>query len=180
MFPESRLLHALHFAADKHRDQRRKDAHASPYINHPILVAQILADVGGVKDTEILMAAVLHDTVEDTETTLPELEHVFGPRVARIVAEVTDDQNLPKLERKRLQIEHARDISHEGALVKLADKTANIQDIATNPPRGWDADRRLEYLAWAQDVVTSCPPVNPALEANFAAVLQAAHEALNV
>jgi guanosine-3',5'-bis(diphosphate) 3'-pyrophosphohydrolase len=180
MIAISDLLKALHFAADKHRDQRRKDVHASPYINHPIQVAQILAETGGVEDIEVLMAAILHDTVEDTETTLSELEQVFGARVARIVGEVTDDTGLPKAERKRLQIEHAREISGEGALVKIADKTANIQDIATNPPAGWDAARRQQYLAWAEQVVASCPPVNGALEANFASTLRAAHRTLGV
>ncbi|MGH8733189.1 MAG: HD domain-containing protein, partial [Burkholderiales bacterium] len=97
------LLRALAFAAHKHRDQRRKDAAASPYINHPIALADVLVNEGGVTDVEVLCAALLHDTVEDTATTLEELEETFNPRIARIVAEVTDDQNLPKAERKRLQ-----------------------------------------------------------------------------
>ena len=176
----SRLLHALHFAADKHRDQRRKDALASPYINHPILVAQLLADIAGVTDTDILMAAILHDTVEDTETTFEELEQLFGSSVAGIVAEVTDDKTLSKKERKRLQIEHAQHISPEGALVKIADKLANIHDIAINPPQGWDRARRTEYLAWAEAVVGSCPSVNVALENRFAETLETAHAALQV
>ena len=167
----SLLLKALHFAADKHRDQRRKDVHASPYINHPITVAQILSRVGGVDDAEILAAAVLHDTVEDTETTFEELELEFGGRVAGIVGEVTDDKTLSKAERKRLQIEHARHISEEGALVKIADKISNVQDVTNNPPEGWDDKRRLEYLDWAEHVVKSCPVVNESLLDQFDDVL---------
>src|SRR4051812_9768931 len=101
------LLHALHFAADKHRDQRRKDVGASPYINHPIEVAELLARVGDITDRVTLQAAILHDTIEDTNTTPEELDAAFGPDVRRVVEEVTDDKNLKKEERKRLQIEHA-------------------------------------------------------------------------
>ena len=165
------LLKALRFAADKHRDQRRKDVNASPYINHPIGVAQTLSEVGGVDDPEILAAAVLHDTVEDTESTIEELAKEFGARVASIVGEVTDDKTLPKAERKRLQIEHARHISEEGALVKIADKISNVQDVTNNPPEGWDDKRRLEYLDWAEHVVKSCPVVNVSLLDQFDDVL---------
>ena len=122
------LLKALAFAAHKHRDQRRKDADASPYINHPIALADVLVNEGGVTDFEVLCAALLHVTVEDTATTHEELVDAFGSRIARIVAEVTDDKRLPKAERKRLQIEHAPKISHEAKLVKLADKLVNLRD----------------------------------------------------
>jgi len=174
------LLEAMHFAADKHRDQRRKDINASPYINHPIEVAQVLAKTGKVNDPDILAAAVLHDTVEDTETTLAELEVSFGARIARIVGEVTDDKTLSKEERKRLQIEHARGLSPEAVLVKLADKIANIRDIGINPPQGWDDKRRKEYLRWAAEVVNNCPKGNFALEALFAQSLEQAHKTLGV
>jgi len=172
----SLLLKALHFAADKHRDQRRKDADASPYINHPIYVAQILADEGGIDDLDVLAAAILHDTVEDTETEATDIEHEFGQRVANIVAEVTDDKSLEKPERKRLQIEHASHLSDEGALVKIADKIANIRDVVGNPPKGWDQERRVEYLDWAEQVVRNCPKVNPALENCFLESLASARE----
>src|SRR5213080_3310944 len=105
------LLKALAFAAHKHREQRRKDAAASPYINHPIALADVLVNEGGVTDIEVLCAALLHDTVEDTDTTPEELADVFGARIAGIVAEVTDDKALAKAERKRLQVEHAATIS---------------------------------------------------------------------
>ena len=152
--------------------------YASPYINHSIQVAQILAETGGITDTEILAAAVLHDTVEDTETTLNELERLFGARVARVVGEVTDDKTLPKDERKRLQIDHARGISHEGALVKIADKISNVQDIASNPPESWGYKRRLEYLGWARQVVSNCPMVSDSLDRCFGESMQLAEEML--
>ena len=174
------LLKALHFAAVKHRDQRRKDIYASPYINHPIRVAQILSEIGEIDDVEILAAAVLHDTVEDTETTSEELEGEFGVRIARIVSQVTDDKTLSKAERKQLQIERACHISKEGALVKVADKIANVQDVSSNPPEGWDDKRRQEYLNWAECVVSNCPPVNRAMEMYFAESLTSAHKALGV
>src|SRR3954465_11479885 len=120
------LLAALHFAADKHRDQRRKDAEASPYINHPIEVAELLTRVGGVRDLVALQAAILHDTIEDTHTTPEELEGRFGARGRKVVEEVTDEKTLPKVDRKRLQIEHAPHLSPEARLVKLADKIANV------------------------------------------------------
>jgi len=147
------LLRALAFAAHKHRDQRRKDAEASPYINHPIALADVLMNEGAVTDVEVLCAALLHDTVEDTATTHEELVDAFGSRIARIVAEVTDDKRLPKAERKRLQVEHAAAISPEAKLVKLADKICNLRDVAARPPAGWDLRRRREYFEWAKQVV---------------------------
>ena len=147
------LLKALAFAAHKHRDQRRKDAEASPYINHPIALADVLVNEGGVTDVEVLCAALLHDTVEDTATTHRELVDAFGARIARIVAEVTDDTRLAKAERKRLQIEHAPHISHEAKLVKLADKLCNLRDVAERPPAGWPLERRQAYFDWAKQVI---------------------------
>src|SRR5256714_6464030 len=113
------LLKALAFAAHKHRDQRRKDAEASPYINHPIALADVLVNEGGVTDFEVLCAALLHDTVEDTATTHEELVDAFGSRIARIVAEVTDDQDLPKQERQRHPIERAPLLSRVAQTLKL-------------------------------------------------------------
>ena len=161
------LLKALAFAAHKHRDQRRKDAEASPYINHPIALADVLVNEGGVTDHEVLSAALLHDTVEDTATTHEELVDAFGPRIARIVAEVTDDKTLPKADRKRLQIEHAPSISREAKLVKLADKLVNLRDVAERPPAKWDLARRREYFDWARQVVEGMRGTHPRLEAAF-------------
>lgn len=161
------LLKAAHFAADKHRMQRRKDVDASPYINHPLALANILISEGDVDDLEALIAALLHDTVEDTDTTPEELEREFGSRVAAIVAEVTDDKSLPKEQRKRLQIAKAEHKSNAAKLVKLADKISNVRDIATSPPADWPLRRREEYFQWAKQVVDALRGANPQLEAAF-------------
>jgi guanosine-3',5'-bis(diphosphate) 3'-pyrophosphohydrolase len=165
------LLDALRFAADKHRFQRRKDPEASPYINHPIAVADLVARVGGVTDLATLLAAVLHDTVEDTETTPTELEAHFGPEVRTVVEEVTDDKTLPKLERKRRQVEHAASLSTRAKLVKLADKICNVLDVIHRPPSGWTVARRRDYLEWSAAVVTGCRGANASLERYFDEVL---------
>ncbi len=161
------LLKALAFAAHKHRDQRRKDAQASPYINHPIALADVLVNEGGITDVEVICAALLHDTVEDTATTHEELVDAFGSRIARIVAEVTDDQDLQKAERKRLQVEHAPHLSREAKLVKLADKICNLRDVVERPPAKWDAARRREYFDWAKQVIDGMRGTDRRLEAAF-------------
>ena len=162
-----KVFQALAFAAHKHRDQRRKDAGASPYINHPIALADILVNEGGVTDHVVLCAAILHDTIEDTETTYEELVVAFGREIADVVAEVTDDKSLDKAERKLLQIEHAAHASPRAKLVKLADKTCNLRDIATTPPADWSDQRRRAYFEWAKKVVAGVRGSNPALEAAF-------------
>ena len=161
------LLQASAFAADKHRRQRRKDAEASPYINHPIAVATVLASEGDVSDEATLLAAVLHDTVEDTQTTFVELEERFGSEVAGLVRELTDDKSLEKGERKRLQIEHARESSIRAKQVKIADKICNVRDITVSPPADWPLQRRREYLTWSEKVVAGCRGVNPKLDQAF-------------
>jgi GTP diphosphokinase / guanosine-3',5'-bis(diphosphate) 3'-diphosphatase len=160
------LLAAAHFAAAKHRDQRRKDSAASPYINHPIGVAEVMA-CNGVTDVVALQAALLHDTIEDTETTVAEIEDGFGADVLAVVLEVTDDKSLEKAERKRRQIEKAQGLSDAAKLVKLGDKICNVTDVAANPPAGWDQARRVEYLDWTEAVVRGCRGVHPALEAHY-------------
>jgi len=161
------LLRALAFAAHKHRDQRRKDAEASPYINHPIALAEVLAREGGVTDIEVLAAALLHDTIEDTATTTEELREQFGARIADLVGEVTDDQALPKADRKRLQIERAPALSRGAKLVKLADKICNLRDVAERPPAKWDLERRREYFEWAKRVIDGLRGTHAGLEAAF-------------
>jgi guanosine-3',5'-bis(diphosphate) 3'-pyrophosphohydrolase len=161
------LFRALAFAAHKHRDQRRKDAEASPYINHPIALAEVLAREGGIADAEVLAAALLHDTIEDTATTAEELRAEFGARIAAMVEEVTDDKSLPKAERKRLQIVHAAAISPGAKLVKLADKICNLRDVADRPPAKWDLRRRQEYFEWAKQVIDQLRGAHPGLEAAF-------------
>jgi guanosine-3',5'-bis(diphosphate) 3'-pyrophosphohydrolase len=161
------LLKALAFAAHKHRDQRRKDRKASPYINHPIALARVLALEGGVADPKILAAALLHDTIEDTRTSYEELKKAFGPRVAKTVLEVTDNKRLRKHTRKRLQVEHAPGLSRDAKLVKLADKICNLRDLGTHPPVGWKKKRRREYFDWAKNVIDGVRGTNRRLEAAF-------------
>jgi GTP diphosphokinase / guanosine-3',5'-bis(diphosphate) 3'-diphosphatase len=172
------LISAIAFAADKHRNQRRKDHEASPYINHPIALANVLANEAGVEDERVLIAAVLHDTIEDTETTEQDLLRLFGKDVADLVMEVTDDKTLPKAERKRLQVEHAVHISRRAKLVKLADKICNLRDIAASPPADWSLERKQEYFDWAKAVVDGLRGVHPALEALFDVVYRVGKEAL--
>jgi guanosine-3',5'-bis(diphosphate) 3'-pyrophosphohydrolase len=174
------LLEAASFAAWKHREQHRKDAEGSPYINHPLAVANVLASEGAVTDEVLLLAALLHDTVEDTETTFEELESRFGVEVRRLVEEVTDDKRLPKAARKQLQIEHARTASAAARQLKIADKTCNIRDIKHNPPTGWSAERKTEYLAWACAVVEGCRGVNGKLERAFDEAVEAARQRLGL
>jgi GTP diphosphokinase / guanosine-3',5'-bis(diphosphate) 3'-diphosphatase len=168
------LLNAVRFAAHKHRYQRRKDEDASPYINHPIEVADILARVGDVSDLATLLAGVLHDTVEDTGTTFSELEQAFGRDVRLVVEEVTDDKSLPKDLRKRLQIEHAPTLSFRAKQIKIADKICNVHDVTHAPPPKWPLERRREYLQWAAKVVEGCRGSNANLENHFEEKLQEA------
>jgi guanosine-3',5'-bis(diphosphate) 3'-pyrophosphohydrolase len=161
------LLRALAFAAHKHRDQRRKDRAASPYINHPIALANVLAREGRVADIDTLCVALLHDTVEDTRTTYQELKATFGARIARTVLEVTDNKRLRKHTRKRLQVEHAPSLSRSAKLVKLADKICNLRDLGERPPVGWNKKRRREYFDWARSVIDGVRGTNRRLEAAF-------------
>lgn len=163
----STLIKAVAFAADKHRNQRRKDADASPYINHPIALANVLSNEGGIANEDVLIAALLHDTIEDTQTTEQELREVFGDKIASIVLEVTDDKSLPKVERKLKQVEHAAHASIEAKLVKLADKICNLRDMVSSPPKDWPLERRQEYFAWAKAVVAGLRGTNSKLERVF-------------
>ena len=161
------LLKALAFAAHKHRDQRRKDQEASPYINHPIALANILSNEGHIKDIEVICGALLHDTVEDTDTTPEELEREFGETIRQIVMDVTDDKSLEKAVRKQRQIEHAAHISDKAKLVKLADKISNLRDVANHPPANWDLGRRQAYFDWARAVIDQLRGVHGPIEALF-------------
>jgi guanosine-3',5'-bis(diphosphate) 3'-pyrophosphohydrolase len=162
----SLLFKALAFSAEKHTKQRRKDIEESPYINHPIALANILAQ-RWVIDENVLCAAILHDTLEDTETTANELRKHFGEKITSIVLEVTDDKSLEKSVRKQKQVEHAASISYEAKLVKLADKIANITDIINTPPINWSKERKQDYFAWAKAVVHNLRGVHQGLEKDF-------------
>jgi guanosine-3',5'-bis(diphosphate) 3'-pyrophosphohydrolase len=164
------LLKALAFAAAKHKDQRRKDVEASPYINHPIALANVLCNEGHITDIEVIASALLHDTIEDTDTRPEELEAEFGKAIRDIVMEVTDDKTLPKQERKQAQIDHAAELSDKAKLVKLADKIANLRDVANSPPPDWSLERRREYFKWAKAVIDSLRGVDAELEDIFDAV----------
>ncbi len=161
------VLKAAQFAAHKHRDQRRKDASASPYINHPLALASTLLEEGMVEDAIVLAAALLHDTIEDTETDYDELRGRFGDEVAEIVAEVTDTKWLKKTSRKRLQISKAARASSGAKLVKLADKISNLRDIIASPPADWSVERKREYFDWAKKVVDQIRGENVRLERKF-------------
>jgi guanosine-3',5'-bis(diphosphate) 3'-pyrophosphohydrolase len=160
------ILRATAFAADKHRNQRRKDAEASPYINHPVALANLLAQTG-ISDTTVLAAALLHDTIEDTDATAEELTRAFGGEIAAVVLEVTDDKSLPKAERKRRQVEHAPHLSVPAKLVKLADKICNLRDVSQSPPKDWPLERKREYFDWARQVVDGLRGAHAGLEKLF-------------
>jgi guanosine-3',5'-bis(diphosphate) 3'-pyrophosphohydrolase len=169
LFP---ILHALRFSAEKHRSQTRKDPQATPYIIHPIAVADSLLRIGNVQDPEILIGALLHDTVEDTDTSFEEIEQQFGIRVTGFIREVTDDKSLPKQRRKQLQIEHAPEKSPEAAQIKLADKLCNLRDLSTAPPLDWEQERVDRYFEWAKQVVDRLPKVNAALKQAVDSVIE--------
>jgi guanosine-3',5'-bis(diphosphate) 3'-pyrophosphohydrolase len=166
------VLKAAQFAGQKHEGQTRDDRDKSPYIDHPKSVVRVIAEVGGINDPQILAAALLHDTLEDTDTTSEELKSTFGKRVCRLVEEVSDNKNLPKEVRKQRQIEHAAVISADAVLIKLGDKISNVIDVTDIPPADWSLERRKEYLDWAEAVIDNCSKVNSALERHFAQVLK--------
>ena len=172
------LLRASDFAAQRHCSQRRSNVEKTPYINHPLQVAVVLADEGGVSDVSLLAAAVLHDTVEDTDATIRQIESLFGQEVGRIVSEVTDDKSLPKQRRKELQVEAAPQKSDRAKQLKIADKICNIRDMDGDNPVGWSASRKLAYLQWASSVVDGCRGVNVQLDDLFDQALHKTREAI--
>lgn len=167
-----KIFDALYFATMKHSTQKRKNKAQSPYINHPIEVAHLLLTVGKIEDTNTIIAALLHDTLEDTQTTSEEIQEKFGADVLDIVQQVTDDKTLPKPERKRLQIVHAPTLRKEAKLVKLGDKISNVQSIYDDPPFFWDSQRRKEYIIWANAVINGLRGTNEALEKMFDTICQ--------
>lgn len=161
------LAKAWRVAAERHVHQRRKGESQEPYVNHLAEVADLVAQATDGSDARLVAAAVLHDTIEDTDLSREELASEFGEDVARLVLEVTDDKSLPKQSRKRLQVEHAPHISARAKILKLADKTSNIRAMASSPPKDWPLARRQEYLAWARSVVAALGGANPWLERQF-------------
>jgi len=171
-----RLLEAIDFAARKHQNQVRKDQCSSPYITHPLSVAQVIWQTGGVEAMHILIAAILHDTIEDTDTTEGEIREQFGEEILTLILEVTDDKSLEKMERKRLQVAHASDLTYTAKIIKLADKLVNCRDILLSPPRDWSLNRRQNYIQWAADVTHPIRGTNPPLENAFDEMLQEAQK----
>lgn len=163
---DSILLSAIKFASEKHMLQRRKGCSDIPYINHTIRVAFILQNVAGENDAVLLSAAVLHDVLEDTDTTETQLLELFGEEVCSIVKEVTDDMSLTYDDRKRYQIKKAPSLSSKAKLIKIADKISNIQDILTSPLT-WSNRRKRKYVEWSEQVVEGCRGVNEALDKAF-------------
>ncbi len=168
----NRILQAAHFAAIKHESQRRKNSAATPYINHPIEVAEYLNRVAGVNDDDILIAAILHDTLEDTETSEDEIRQLFGERVLGFVQECSDDKTQNKAERKRMQIATASKKSDGAKQIKTADKYCNLKSILDDPPKGWSVTRQLEYFQWAEQVQAGLQGVNPILDAEIEDVIK--------
>lgn len=164
------FANALDFAAGKHAGQRRKNVAKTPYINHPIRVAYLLAKAG-IADEAILAAALLHDTIEDTGTTAKEIASEFGEPVAALVLECSDDKSKPFDVRKRLQVEHAGGLSRGARLIKVADKIANLADLIDDPPPAWDKARRVEYARWSFEVLKAIGPTDTPLD-NLAMMMQ--------
>ena len=175
-----RLFDALNFSAEKHRNQHRKGVEASPYINHPIEVAHVLVKEGAVEDETTLIAALLHDTIEDTDATREEVEVKFGKEIIDLVMEVTDDKRLEKEERKALQVKHAPQLSRRAKVIKIADKICNIREILERPPRDWTLERKQEYLDWSRRVVEGCRGSNKNLERCFDDLCDRGKEILGV
>ena len=169
-----KLSQAAAYAAQQHVAQRRKGDRAEPYVNHVIEVAAMLAEATGGSDAVLVMGGLLHDTLEDTDATYEDLVVRFGPEVAALVAEVTDDKSLPRDVRKRLQIEKTPSKSRRAKLLKIADKTSNLRGLVVSPPAGWTDERLRDYVEWAAEVVRSCRGLNAKLEAQFDAAYDAA------
>lgn len=160
------IMRARAVAAEWHKGQVRKGACAEPYITHLLEVAALVAEAEPA-DTELVIAALLHDAIEDQKKTHQEIAALFGERAADLVAEVTDNKALLKAERKRLQVENAAHKSPAAKVIKLADKTSNLRSLALSPPVDWDTARRRQYIEWASQVVEGLRGASPLLEARF-------------
>ena len=173
------VLRAAEMAARWHVHQRRKGIAQEPYVNHLLEVASLVAEATGGTDPNLVIAALLHDAVEDQEVTVEGLASEFSQHVAEIVMEVTDDKSLPKEERKRKQVENAGRKSDKAKLIKLADKTSNLRALASSPAADWSIERRLEYIEWAKSVVAGLRGTSPWLEQQFDEAVAVAERSLN-
>ena len=174
-----KLLDAAIFAAKEHKGQVRKGSSRLPYITHPLAVAREILQVGGIDDPDILVAAILHDTIEDSKTPQDVIRERFGDRVLSLVLEVSDDKSLEKSERKRLQVVHAPHLSNDAIAIKMADKIVNSRDILEDPPEDWSLKRLQEYIQWSADVIYRVRGTNAHLEAVFDGILASAERELN-
>jgi (p)ppGpp synthase/HD superfamily hydrolase len=165
------LTKAYKFACEKHDKQIRKNTKQLPYIHHPIEVVDILVR-SGVTDIATLCAGVLHDTIEDTKTTYEELVQEFGKEIADIVMECTDDKSLPKLDRKKLQIEHSEHMSVGAKLVKMADKFSNTSSLINDPPKKWSPEEIQGYVVWSRMVCHGLKGVNSNLEKDLEGIFK--------
>lgn len=177
MLEIKKLIDSVVFASDKHKFQRRKGFLKIPYINHPLRVVKILSDCGET-NTDLLIAAVLHDTVEDTDASLSEIEVLFGANVAQMVEEVTDNMLLPQKERKELQVQKASKLSDDAKKIKIADKICNINDLV-NYPINWSKVRKIEYVDWSERVFEGLKGVNLELDKLFVETIEMARKGLN-
>ena len=179
-----KLFKAIAFAADRHKDQRRKGKGKIPYINHPLNVAKLLSDFGE-DDVDLLIAAVLHDVIEDTTKGVDDVKKLsneilfeFGEDVLLTVLEVTDNKELNVYDRKAVQLRITGQLSAKSKKLRVADKMCNVRDIAKDPPRGWSKRRKLSYLEWARDVVNKAHGENIKLDAAFDKVWNEVYESL--
>lgn len=168
------ISRAAAFSADAHRNQRRKNAEGTPYINHPLrvgaYVARAVTEQGDLSDIDratIIAAAYLHDTVEDTSVLPMDLQREFGSRITAVVAEVTDNKSLSKLERKQLQVVNAPKKSREAKFVKLADKLDNLTDLLSELPKGWTPEIRRGYFVWAYHTIAGMRGTSELLESEL-------------
>jgi len=168
------VFNAADAAARWHVHQRRKGAAEEPYINHLLEVATLVAEATHGEDADLVIAALLHDAIEDQEVPRTIIASAVGEAVAELVEEVTDDKTMEKQKRKQLQVERSHKKSQRAKILKLADKTSNLKAIAASPPPDWTVKRRLEYIEWARAVARGLTGVSEWLESEFE---QAAKEA---
>lgn len=161
------IFKALQYASIKHKGQIRKGRDRAAYINHPIAVANTIINVGKIEDENTIIAALLHDVIEDTDTTEQDISEAFNSEIAQIVLEVSDDKHLSIEERKALQIKNAPHLSDEAKIIRVADKICNIRDVIDFPPITWNKKRKIIYLNWTRNIVDQIRNTNISLETLF-------------
>ncbi len=162
----SPFFNALAFAAEQHQYQGRGGYKRLPYINHIIKVTQTLIDIGKEKDRPTIIAAILHDVVEDSAITIRDVAGQFGEEVAFIVAELTDDMRLPYDQRKQLQVDKASQLSLAARKIRITDKASNIRDIFSYPLT-WTTEKKRTYVENSIQIVDQIRGTNKALEGYF-------------